>query len=48
MAYNQSFEMSRIKDLAEHCPDIATDLLNLNDRFLDLIDSFQRWWLLSS
>ena len=41
MAYNQSFEMSRIKDLAEHCPDIATDLLNLNSRFLDLIVPFR-------
>jgi len=41
MAYNQSFEISRIKDLADHCPDIATDLLNLNDRFLDLITPFR-------
>ena len=41
MAYNQSFEMSRIKDLADHCPDIASDLLKLNDRFMDLIIPFR-------
>ena len=41
MAYNQSFEMSRIKDLADHCPDIASDLLKLNDRFIDLIIPFR-------
>ena len=41
MAYNQSFEISRIKDLADHCPDIASDLLKLNDRFIDLIIPFR-------
>jgi hypothetical protein len=41
MAYNQSFEISRIKDLAEHFPDIAPDLLKLNGRFLDLIIPFR-------
>ena len=38
MAYNESFEKSCIKNLAEYCPDLAEDLLALNERFVDLID----------
>jgi len=41
MAYNQSFEKSCIKILAKHCPDIAKELLALNERFIDLIVPFR-------
>jgi len=41
MAYNKSFEQGCIKSLADHCPDIAADLLALNERFVDLIDPFR-------
>ena len=37
MAYNESFEKSCIETLAEFCPDLESKLLDLNDRFLDLI-----------
>ena len=38
---NKSFEQGCIKSLADHCPDIASDLLALNERFVDLIDPFR-------
>ena len=41
MAYNQSFEKNCIKSLADYCPDIAKELLALNNRFIDLIDPFR-------
>ena len=41
MAFNQSFEKNCIKSLAEHCPDLAKGLLDLNNRFVDLIDPFR-------
>ena len=41
MAYNQSFEKSCIKSLAEFCPDLAEDLYALNERFVDLIEPFR-------
>ena len=41
MAYNQSFEKNCIKSLAGHCPDISSELLSLNERFVDLIDPFR-------
>ena len=41
MAYNESFEKSCIKNLAEYCPDLAEDLLALNERFVDLIIPFR-------
>ncbi|MDB9959869.1 DUF2779 domain-containing protein [Gammaproteobacteria bacterium] len=41
MAYNQSFEKNCIKSLASHCPDISSELLSLNERFVDLIDPFR-------
>ena len=41
MAYNQSFEKNCIKSLASHCPDISSELLRLNERFVDLIDPFR-------
>ncbi len=41
MAYNESFEKGCIKTLAEFCPDLKNELLDLNDRFLDLIIPFR-------
>lgn len=35
--YNQSFEKARIKELAEHCADLADDLLAINERVVDLL-----------
>lgn len=35
--YNQSFEKSRIKELAEHCADLADKLLAINERVVDLL-----------
>jgi len=42
MAYNQSFEISRIRDLAELFPDLRKKLLKLTGRFVDLIIPFRR------
>ena len=42
IAYYQSFEISRIKELASVFPDISDDLLGLIDRFVDLIDPFRQ------
>jgi len=41
MAYNESFEKNCIKTLAEYCPDLADELLALNERFIDLIEPFR-------
>ncbi|WP_226814429.1 DUF2779 domain-containing protein [Aliarcobacter butzleri] len=41
MAYNQSFEMSRIKELADFDTDRKDELLALNERFVDLIVPFR-------
>jgi hypothetical protein len=41
VAYNQSFEMSRIKELAEFNTDKKEELLTLNERFIDLIVPFR-------
>lgn len=41
MAYNQSFEIGRIKDLASLYPDLADDLLSFIERFVDLINPFR-------
>jgi len=41
MAYNESFEKGCIKTLAKFCPDLEDELLDLNDRFLDLIIPFR-------
>jgi|SaaInlV_120m_DNA_4_1040238.scaffolds.fasta_scaffold02450_2 hypothetical protein len=41
MAYNQSFEIGRINDLAKLYPDLANKLLALTDRFVDLIQPFR-------
>ena len=41
MAYNQSFEIGRIKDLASLYPDLEEELLSFVDRFVDLIKPFR-------
>ena len=41
MAYNQSFEIGRIRDLANLYPDLADDLLPFIGRFVDLINPFR-------
>jgi len=41
MAYNQSFEISRIKEMANEFSDLREDLLRLVDRFIDLIVPFR-------
>lgn len=41
VAYNQSFEMSRIKELANFSPSKKKQLLALNERFVDLIVPFR-------
>lgn len=37
LVYNQSFEKARIKELAEHCNDLADKLLAINERVVDLL-----------
>jgi len=41
IAYNQSFEITQIKNLALTCKDISSELLALNKRFIDLAHPFQ-------
>jgi len=41
LAYNQSFEISRIKELADEFEDLKDELLALIDRFVDLIEPFR-------
>jgi len=41
VAYNQSFEQSRIKELAQFIPNKKDELLALNERFVDLIVPFR-------
>ena len=41
IAFNQSFEITQIKNLALVCPDISDELLALNKRFIDLAHPFQ-------
>ncbi len=42
VAYNQSFEIGRIKDLASFAPEYEQELLAFNERFLDLIVPFRQ------
>jgi hypothetical protein len=37
LVYNAPFERSRIKELAEHLPDLAEQLLEINERMIDLL-----------
>jgi len=41
VAYNQSFEISRIQDLAALFPDLRGELLSLTERFVDLLVPFR-------
>ena len=41
IAFNQSFEITQIKNLALVCQDISDELLALNERFVDLAHPFQ-------
>ena len=41
MAYNESFEKGCIKTLAKFCPDLKNELLDLHNRYLDLIIPFR-------
>lgn len=45
VVYNQSFEASRIKELAALFPDLANRLLSLNTRMVDLLVPFKNRWL---
>ena len=40
-AYNQSFECTRIKELAQAFPDLSEHLLNIRDHIVDLWDPFK-------
>ena len=44
VAYNASFEISRLKELAENFPDEAAYLQSLIDRFVDLLIPFKKAW----
>lgn len=44
LAYNQGFEKTCIKRLAEWCPDLETQLFSLLDRFKDLDVPFRKSW----
>ena len=41
IAYNQSFEITQIKNLALFYPSLSDELLALNERFIDLANPFQ-------
>jgi hypothetical protein len=41
IAFNQSFEITQIKNLALVCSDLSDELLTLNERFIDLAHPFQ-------
>jgi hypothetical protein len=42
IAYNKSFEMTCIKELARYNVDLSDELLALNERFIDLITPFRQ------
>jgi hypothetical protein len=42
LAYNKSFECTRIKELADTFPDLAKHLLNIRDHIQDLLEPFQK------
>ena len=42
LAYNMSFEKSRIRRLAELYPDLADHLMNIHDHIMDLMVPFQK------
>ena len=44
IAYNKSFECTRLKELAELFPDLSAHLLNIRDHIVDLLVPFQSGW----
>lgn len=42
MVYNDVFEKSRIREMAEAYPDLATHLMNIRDNIIDLLIPFRR------
>ena len=42
LAYNMTFEKTRIKELAELFPDLADHLMNIHDHIVDLMVPFQK------
>lgn len=44
IVYCKSFEESRIKELAKNFPEFEKDLLELNDRMVDLEVPFKKWY----
>ena len=44
LAYNMSFEKTRIKGLAALYPDLADHLMNIHDHIVDLMVPFQKCW----
>ena len=42
LAYNMSFEKSRLTELAENFPDLAEKLLNIRDNIIDLMIPFSK------
>ena len=44
LSYNQSFEKTRISELAKHLPSRTNELLALLTRFLDLKDAFSKYY----
>lgn len=47
-AYNMSFEKSRIKELAQACPDLSAELLDIHDAIVDLMVPFKNGLLYRS
>ena len=41
IAYNKTFECTRLKELAEAFPDLAGHLMNISEHIIDLADPFQ-------
>jgi hypothetical protein len=44
LAYNMSFEKTRIRGLAALYPDLADHLMNIHDHIVDLMVPFQKRW----
>ncbi|MBG0771949.1 MAG: DUF2779 domain-containing protein, partial [Anaerolineaceae bacterium] len=44
LVWYQSFEKGRNASLAQHCPELAADLLGINERIIDLMQPFSSSW----
>ena len=44
LAYNMTFEKSRIREMAELYPDLSEHLMNIHDHIIDLMVPFQKRW----